>query len=41
MIYPIDPKKVNKREAQNESAQIPLRRGNKIVMGGREKKGLR
>jgi hypothetical protein len=36
-IHPIDPKKLNKREDTTKHASIPLRRGNKIIMGGRGK----
>ena len=35
MIYPTDHKKFNKKEGPSEDASIPLRRGNKIIMGGR------
>ena len=40
MIQPSDPKKLNKKEGPSKDASIPLRRGNKIVMGGRGKKEL-
>jgi hypothetical protein len=35
MIHPTDSKKLNKKEGPNEDASIPLRRGNKIITGGR------
>jgi hypothetical protein len=35
MIHPTDPKKLNKKESPSEDALISLRRGNKIVIGGR------
>ena len=34
-----DPKKLNKKEDPSEDALISLRRGNKIVIGGRGRKG--
>ena len=35
MIHPMNPKKLNKKEGLSEHASIPLRRENKIIMGGR------
>ena len=35
MIQPTDHKKFNKKEGPSEDASIPLRRENKIIMGGR------
>jgi hypothetical protein len=32
-------KKLNKNEGQSVDASIPLRRGNKIIMGGRGREG--
>jgi hypothetical protein len=40
MIHPTDPKKLNNKEGPSEDASIPLRRGNKIIIGGREKEEL-
>jgi hypothetical protein len=34
-IYPTDPKKLNKKEGPREDASISLRRGKKIITGGR------
>jgi hypothetical protein len=39
MIQPKDPKKFNKKEEPSEDALIPLRRGNKMTIGGRGKEG--
>ena len=39
MLHSTDPKKLNKKEGPSEDASIPLRRGNKIVMGDRGRKG--
>jgi hypothetical protein len=36
-IQPIDPKTFNKKEGPSEDVSIPLRRGNKIIMGSRER----
>ena len=36
---PTERKKFNKQEGPTEDASIPLRRGNKIVTGGRGKEG--
>jgi hypothetical protein len=33
MIKPTDPKKLNKKEGPSKNVPIPLRRGNKIIMG--------
>jgi hypothetical protein len=35
MIQPTDHKKFNKKEGPSEAASIPLKRGNKIIMGRR------
>jgi hypothetical protein len=35
MIYPTDPKTLNKREGPSKDAWITVRRGNKTVIGGR------
>ena len=35
LAIPSDPKKLNKKEDTSEDACISLRRGNKIVLGGR------
>ena len=35
MIQPIDLKKFNKKAGPSKDASIPLRRGNKIIRGGR------
>jgi hypothetical protein len=37
MIYPTDPKKLNKKEDPSEGASISPRRGNKIIMGERRR----
>jgi hypothetical protein len=39
MLYPTDPKKLNKKEDPNEGASIPLRMGSKLIMRGRGKEG--
>lgn len=39
MIYHTDPKKLNKKKGPKEDASISLRKGNKIITGGREKEG--
>jgi hypothetical protein len=39
MLHSTDPKKLNKKEGWNEDAWISLRRGNKIVIGGRWREG--
>jgi hypothetical protein len=39
MIYPTDPKKVNKMEDPSEDTSIPLRRENKLIMRCRGKDG--
>ena len=39
MLQSTDPKKLNKKEGPSEDASIPLRRGNKIIMGGRGREG--
>jgi hypothetical protein len=39
MIHPIDPKKLNKKEGPSEDTSIPCQRGNKIIMGDREREG--
>ena len=39
MIQPTDPKKVIIKEGYSEDASVPLRRGNKIDMGGRGDQG--
>ena len=36
-MYPTEPEKLNKKEGPSEDASIPLRRGNKIIMGGRRR----
>jgi hypothetical protein len=41
MVYPTDPKKLDKKEGPSEDASIPLRRRNKITMGGRGKERTR
>ena len=38
MIYPADPKKLNKKEGPSADASIPSIRGNKIIIGGRKRK---
>jgi hypothetical protein len=35
-----DSKKFNKKEGPSEDASIPLRRGNKIIMGGKGRDDL-
>ena len=37
MIYLTDAKKLNKKEGPSKNILIYLRRGNKIVIGGRER----
>ena len=39
-INPTDSKKLNKKEGTHEDSQITLRRRNKIVTGGIERKGI-
>lgn len=39
MMYPTNPKKLNKKKGSSEDASIPPRRGNKIVILGRGRKG--
>jgi hypothetical protein len=39
MIHPTDSKKLNKMGGPSEDSSIPLRRGNKIVMGDRGREG--
>ena len=39
MIQLTDHMKLNKKEGQSVDASIPLRRGNKIIMGGRGREG--
>jgi hypothetical protein len=38
-IQPIDHKKCKKQKGLNEDASIPLRRGKKIITGGRGREG--
>jgi hypothetical protein len=40
MMYPTEPKKLNKKQGPSEDVSIPLRRGNKIIMGGRGRRDL-
>jgi hypothetical protein len=37
MIHSTNPKNLNKKESTNEDVPSPPRRGNEIIMGGREK----
>ena len=37
MLHSTDSKKLNKKEGPSEDASILLRRGDKIIMGGRER----
>ena len=37
MIQSVDTKKLNKKIGPSENASIPLRRGNKVVIGERER----
>ena len=39
MIQLIDHNELNKKESQSVDASTPLRRENKIIMAGRERKG--
>jgi len=39
VVHPHRTKKLNKMEGQSEDVSIPLRKGNKIIMGGRERDG--
>jgi hypothetical protein len=39
MIQSTDHKELNKKKSPSEDASIPLRRGKKIIMGGREREG--
>ena len=39
MIQPRNHKKFNKKEGPSEDASVPLRMGNKIIMGGSEREG--
>ena len=41
MIKPIDHMKLKKKEDQSVDASVLLRRGNKIIIGGRGWEGLR
>jgi hypothetical protein len=41
MIYPTDPKKLNKKEGCSEDKLVTLRMGNKIVTGERLREGTR
>jgi hypothetical protein len=34
-LHPTDPKKLNKKDRPSENASIPLRRENKVIVGGR------
>jgi hypothetical protein len=38
-IQPRDLRKFNKQKGPSEDASIPLRRGNKIIMGGSKREG--
>jgi hypothetical protein len=39
MIFPTNPKKLNKKEGQSKYALIILRRRNETVIGGRGREG--
>ena len=39
MMFLRDTKKLNKKEGPSEDAQMPLRKRNRIVMGGRGSEG--
>jgi hypothetical protein len=39
MIQTTGSKNLNKKESTSKDASIPLRRGKKIIMGGREREG--
>ena len=40
MIQPTNSKKYKKKKGPSEDVSIPLKRGNKIIMGGRRREGL-
>ena len=40
LIYPTDPKKLNKKEGPSKDASIPLKKGNKIFMRCGEREGF-
>lgn len=39
MVYPTDPMKLNKKEGPSMDLGITVRRGNKIIILGRDKEG--
>ena len=41
MVEPKDRMKFNKKEGSSQDASISLRRGNKLMMGGRRREGPR
>jgi hypothetical protein len=40
MVHLTDPKKLKQKEEKSKGVSIPLRRGNKIITGGRRREGL-